>query len=136
MPTPGSSTGGRYHRSGDVGYVEDGLVVHLGRRRHVIDTADGPLASVAVEGPVAASTGRQVAAVGVGPAGAQVVCLVVEGGGRLRVAGQALRDAVRAAGPHRVAAVLEGPLPVDRRHQSKVDRTALAADAAGFLAGR
>ena len=128
--------GKRYHRTGDVGYLEDGLVVHLGRRRHVIDTADGPLASVAVEGPVAAATGRQVAAVGVGPAGAQVVCLVVEGGGHLRVAGRARRDAVRAACLHRVAAVLEGPLPVDRRHRSKVDRTGLAADAAAFLAGR
>jgi acyl-coenzyme A synthetase/AMP-(fatty) acid ligase/pimeloyl-ACP methyl ester carboxylesterase len=128
--------GRRYHRTGDIGYVEDGLVVHLGRRRHVIDTAGGLLASVAVEGPVAAATGRQVAAVGIGPAGTQVVCLVVEGGGRLRVAGRPLRDAVRSAGPDRVAAVLEGPLPVDRRHQSKVDRMALAADAAVFLAGR
>ena len=37
----------RYHRTGDVGYVHDGLVFHLGRRRHVLDTGDGPLASVA-----------------------------------------------------------------------------------------
>jgi len=129
-------SGRRFHRTGDVGYLEDGLVVHLGRRRHVIDTADGPLASVAVEGPVATATGRQVAAVGVGPAGAQVVCLVVEGGGRLRVAGRSLRDTARAAGPQRIAAVLEGPLPVDHRHRSKVDRTALADDVTGFLAGR
>ena len=128
--------GRRFHRTGDVGYLEDGLVVHLGRRRHVVDTADGPLASVAVEGPVTAAVGRPVAAVGVGPAGDQVLCVVVDGPGRLRVAPRTVRDAVREACGHRVAAVLEGPLPVDRRHQSKIDRTLLAGDAAGFLAGR
>ena len=128
--------GTRFHRTGDVGYVEDGLVVHLGRRRHVIDTAGGPLASVAVEGPVTAATGRTAAAVGVGPAGSQVLVVVVEGDGPVRVAGGPLRDAVRAACGHRVAAVLEAPLPVDRRHRSKIDRTALAVTAAGFLAGR
>ena len=128
--------GRRFHRTGDVGYLEDGLVMHLGRRRHVVEVPGGPLASVAVEGPVASALGRQVAAVGIGPAGSQALCLVVEGGGRLRVAGRELRDAARRACPHRVAAVLEGALPVDRRHRSKVDRTTLAADASGFLAGR
>ena len=128
--------GMRFHRTGDVGYLEDGLVMHLGRRRHVVHTASGPLASVAVEGPVATATGRQVAAVGVGPAGRQVLCLVLGGTGRLRVADAALRAAARGAVPHPVAAVLEGPLPVDRRHRSKVDRTALADTVAGFLAGR
>jgi hypothetical protein len=29
-----------------------------------------------------------------------------------------------------------GPLPVDRRHESKVDRTSLGAEAGRFLAGR
>jgi len=43
---------------------------------------------------------------------------------------------VRAASVHRVAAVLVGPLPVDRRHESKVDRAALGAEAGRFLAGR
>ena len=128
--------GVRYHRTGDVGYVEDGLLMHLGRRRHVITTAEGPLASVAIEGPVATATGRTAAAVGVGPTGAQVLCVVLEGSGDLRVASTTRRDAVREACPHRIAAVLEGRLPVDRRHQSKIDRTALAADVTDFLAGR
>jgi acyl-CoA synthetase (AMP-forming)/AMP-acid ligase II/pimeloyl-ACP methyl ester carboxylesterase len=126
----------RFHRTGDVGYLEDGLVMHLGRRCHVIDTASGPLASVAVEGPVAAATGRLIAAVGVGPAGGQVLCVVVGGDGSLRVAGPDLRAEVRASCAHRIAAVLEGTLPVDRRHQSKIDRTALGSDVAAFLAGR
>ena len=128
--------GVRYHRTGDVGYVEDGLLMHLGRRRHVIATAEGPLASVAIEGPVAAATGRTAAAVGVGPTGTQVLCVVVEGTGDLRVASITVRNAAREACPHRIAAVLEGRLPVDRRHQSKIDRTALAADVTDFLAGR
>lgn len=126
----------RYHRTGDVGYVHDGLVFHLGRRRHVIETADGPLASVAIEEPVRAAVGRPVVAVGIGPAGSQVVCLVVDGPGRLAVAEHDLRTAVRAISPHRIASVLTGPLPVDRRHESKVDRTALGAEAGRFLAGR
>jgi acyl-CoA synthetase (AMP-forming)/AMP-acid ligase II len=126
----------RYHRTGDVGYFEDGLVIHLGRRKHVIDTATGPVASVAVEGPIATATGRLIGAVGVGPPGAQVLCVVVEGDGPLRVAGSDLRSEVRASCAHRVAAVLEGTLPVDRRHQSKIDRTALGSDVAAFLAGR
>jgi len=74
--------------------------------------------------------------VGVGPPGSEVLCIVVEASGPMRVAARSLRDAVRDASTHRVAAVLEAPLPVDRRHQSKIDRTALAEDAAGFLAGR
>jgi olefin beta-lactone synthetase len=126
----------RYHRTGDVGYLEDGLVMHLGRRRHVIDTTSGPLASVAVEGPVAEATSRLIAAVGVGPPGGQVLCIVVGGDGSLRVAGSELRSEVRASCTHHVAAVLEGTLPVDRRHQSKIDRTALGSDVATFLAGR
>ena len=131
-----SHDGLRYHRTGDVGYLHDGLVFHLGRRRHVIDAPNGPLASVALEEPVRAGIGRPVAAVGIGPIGSQVVCLVVDGPGRLTVADHELRTAVRAASVHQVAAVLVGPLPVDRRHESKVDRSALRAEAGRFLAGR
>ena len=97
--------GRRYHRTGDVGYVHDGLVFHLGRRRHVLDTPSGPLASVAVEEPVRAAVGRPVAAVGVGPTGTQVVCLVVDGPGHLAVADGGLRSEVRAAAEVPVAAV-------------------------------
>ena len=128
--------GCRYHRTGDVGYVHGGLVFHLGRRTHVLDTAGGPLASVAVEEPVRTAVARSVAAVGIGPAGAQVVCLVVDGPDGLEVAGADLRAVVRASAPVAVAAVLVGRLPVDRRHESKIDRTALAVDAGRLLAGR
>jgi olefin beta-lactone synthetase len=128
--------GRRFHRTGDVGYLEGGRLFHLGRRAHVITAASGPLASVAIEGPVATRLGRDVAAVGVGPDGAQVLCLVVDGSAPLSLADASTRVLARAATPHRVAAVLETRLPLDHRHQSKVDRSTLARSVASLLAGR
>ena len=129
--------GRRFHRTHDVGYRDaDGRLFQLGRAQHVIHGADGPITCVALEQPVAAVVRRPVAAVGVGPVGTQVITIVVDGPGRLRLASPALAATVRAASVEPVAAILEGPLPVDVRHQSKVDRTTLAAAAAAFLAGR
>ena len=126
-----------FHRTLDVGYRDgDGRLFQLGRAQHVVSTAAGPRASVALEQPVAASTGRSVAAVGIGPSGTQVIAVVVDTPGRLRLATPELATTVRAASDEPIAAVLQGPCPVDIRHQSKVDRTRLAADAAAFLAGR
>ena len=79
------------------------------------------------------------ACVGVGPAGAQVVAMVVVPvsgaavGDQLTLADDSLAAAVRAAvGP--VAAVLTtGRLPVDIRHNSKIDRTELARRVGDFL---
>jgi len=124
------------HRTGDVGYLCDGLLFHLGRRQHVIFSASGPVASVAAETPVAEAIGRRVAAVGIGPRGAQVLALVVENSDRLDLAPVALRTRVRDVCGVPVAAVLQGPLPLDRRHQSKIDRTSLGRDVAELLAGR
>jgi hypothetical protein len=76
----------------------------------------------------------QAAAVGVGPVGNQQVVVILETN---RVVDLALIDEVRALALVPVAAVLAQPsLPVDIRHRSKVDRTALAAWAAQTLAGR
>jgi olefin beta-lactone synthetase len=126
------------HRTGDVGYLDpDGRLFQLGRRQHVVTTARGPVASVAAEQPLAAVLGRPAAVVGVGPDGTQALVVVVDTPGRgLRLADLDLTDRVRTSSRHDVAAVLEGPLPVDIRHQSKVDRGALAREAAAFLAGR
>jgi acyl-coenzyme A synthetase/AMP-(fatty) acid ligase/pimeloyl-ACP methyl ester carboxylesterase len=129
--------GTTFHRTQDVGYRDgDGRVFQLGRARHVVHTTGGPRASVALEQPVAAATGRSVAAVGVGPRGAQVVAIVVDAPGRLRLAPAGLTRTVRSASAEPVAAVVEGPLPVDIRHRSKIDRSGLAADVSSFLAGR
>jgi acyl-CoA synthetase (AMP-forming)/AMP-acid ligase II len=128
--------GQRFHRTGDVGYLSGGVLFQLGRAQHVIHTKEGALASVAVEEPVAATLGRPVAAVGVGPAGSSVVALVIDGEGHLRLASDRLSKTARTAATCHVAAVLEGRLPTDRRHQSKVDRTRLATQVAALLAGR
>nr|WP_249419842.1 alpha/beta fold hydrolase [Rhabdothermincola salaria] len=129
--------GRRFHRTGDVGYADDeGRLFQLGRLAHVVWSDPEPLASVAVEQPIAEALGRPVAAVGVGPVGNQVLVVVVDQPGRLGLADATTTDAVRAAAAHPVAAVLAGPLPVDVRHRSKVDRAALAAAADALLAGR
>lgn len=128
--------GRRFHRTGDVGYLWHSELFQLGRTRHVLHTADGPLASVAVEEPVAEALACGVAAVAVGPRGASVVALVLEDRRVLTLAPTELAERARAAAPCQVAAVLTGPLPTDRRHHSKVDRTELARLVGTVLAGR
>jgi acyl-coenzyme A synthetase/AMP-(fatty) acid ligase len=133
-----------WHRTGDVGSLDEtGQLWIGGRLEHVIETMDGPIMPVGLE--QAAERLPQVeraAAVGVGPTGAQVVVMVIE---RLDNRANGLADtelttAVRAAvsnlAPVDVAAVLSASqLPVDKRHNSKVDRRRLADWAARVLAG-
>ncbi|SDX41370.1 Acyl-CoA synthetase (AMP-forming)/AMP-acid ligase II [Geodermatophilus africanus] len=134
-----------WHRTGDVGHLDaDGRLWIEGRLQHVIPTASGPVTPVGIEQRVEGLPGvAAAAAVGVGPIGAQVVVVVVvpsgrrtRPGGRPALAGTDLVDAVRAAAGVEVAAVLTtSRLPVDVRHQSKVDRAAVARRAARVLAG-
>lgn len=131
-----------WHRSGDVGHLDaDGRLWIQGRIGHVITTASGPVTPVGIEHAVGSLPGVALAAVvGVGPAGTQQVIVVVvptSGTGRPGVAGEDLADRVRAeAGDVDVAAVLMVPsLPVDKRHNSKIDRTRVARWAERVLAG-
>ena len=126
----------RFHRTGDVGYLSGGVLFHLGRRAHVITSSHGPIASVAVEEKVRNAVGLEVAAVGVGPVGAQVLIVVTSGSKALQLAPCDTAEAVRNATDLQVAAVLQGTLPLDSRHRSKIDRSALARQASDFLAGR
>ena len=79
------------------------------------------------------------AVVGVGPSGVQQTVAVVQVddiGKSPRLAGLHRIDAARAAVDHDLVAVFEVPaLPVDRRHNAKIDRTAVAEWAATALAG-
>ncbi len=127
-----------WHRTGDVGHVDaDGNLWIEGRVVHLVHTVDGPVSPVPLE--VAAETVPGVAraaAVGIGPIGVQQVVMVVEGE-RDEQASAELTAAVRAAvAPQRVAAVWTARLPVDIRHNAKIDRTALAATMARRLSGR
>ena len=104
---------------------------------HVVQTADGPVTPVPLEIAVAAATGLRCAVTGVGPPGCEQVVVVVEREGK---AGLAPRDVDRSIGrrsaPQPVAAVLSVPkLPVDRRHNSKIDRSRLGRWAGALLSG-
>jgi acyl-CoA synthetase (AMP-forming)/AMP-acid ligase II len=139
-PNPG------WHRTGDVGHLDaDGRLWIEGRLQHVITTAAGVVTPVGIEQRVEVLPGvSAAAAAGVGPAGAQVVVVVtVPSGGRsgrrrhrLGLADSQTADAVRAVAGVDLAAVLTAArLPVDIRHQSKVDRSEVARRAARLLAG-
>ena len=121
------------HGTGDVGHLDDaGRLWVQGRLAHVVTTADGPVTPVGVEQRVLALPGvRAAACVGVGPAGAQVVVVVVvpdlAPARRELLAGPELTLQVRnVAGVPVAAALLRSDLPVDVRHNSKIDRAELS----------
>lgn len=141
-----------WHRTGDVGHLDfSGLLWVEGRLPHVVVTPGGPVTPYAVEDRVRRLPGvLDAALVGVGPAGtAQAVVVVVPeerqgpvarvlgarpGGGAMAPAGLAAR--VREVAGVPVAAVLVRDwVPVDVRHASKVDRSALAQWAEVLLHG-
>jgi acyl-coenzyme A synthetase/AMP-(fatty) acid ligase/pimeloyl-ACP methyl ester carboxylesterase len=131
-----------WHRSGDVGHFDDnGRLWIEGRMGHIVTTPEGPVTPIGIEHEVSSIPGIAAAAVvGVGPAGTQHVVVVVTPQPRPRrasLADEALADAVRARIPSTdVAAVLVAPvLPVDKRHNSKIDRTRIARWADRVLAG-
>ncbi|WP_156223525.1 alpha/beta fold hydrolase [Pseudactinotalea suaedae] len=133
--------GGRWHRTGDVGHLDvEGRLWIEGRLAHVITNPEGPLGPVGPEQEIErAAVVRRAAVVGVGPAGVQHAVAVVETHPQARRAGlapAALADQVRAACGTPLVAVLVVPeLPTDIRHNSKIDRAALAAWAQRLLAG-
>jgi acyl-CoA synthetase (AMP-forming)/AMP-acid ligase II/pimeloyl-ACP methyl ester carboxylesterase len=130
-----------WHRSGDVGHLDaEGRLWVEGRLSHVILTSSGFVTPVGLEQRVeTVPEVRLAAAVGVGPPGVEQVVLVVETGPTARRAALAplrLADDVRRVAGVDVAAVLAVPaLPVDIRHNSKIDRARVARWAAGVLAG-
>jgi olefin beta-lactone synthetase len=141
-----SSRDAGWHRSGDVGHLDpDGRLWVEGRLAHVISTAAGVVTPVGVERSVEQIEHvAMAAAVGVGPPGAQALVVVVATdppAGRPQLAPLTLvdrvREAVGAAVGVDVAAVIAVPaLPVDVRHESKIDRAEVARQAERLLAGR
>jgi acyl-coenzyme A synthetase/AMP-(fatty) acid ligase len=131
----------RWHRTGDVGHLDDsGRLWVEGRLPHVITTADGILTPVGPEQRIESVPAvSRAAVVGIGPIGTQQVVAIVETlvpARRVALADAELVATVRAAGTLPLAAVLVVPrLPTDIRHNSKIDRSGLAAWAARILAG-
>jgi acyl-coenzyme A synthetase/AMP-(fatty) acid ligase/pimeloyl-ACP methyl ester carboxylesterase len=131
-----------WHRSGDVGHFDsDGRLWIQGRIGHVITTTVGPVTPVGIEHGVAKLDDvHEAAVVGVGPVGTQQVVVVVTPVDQIRrpdLASLDLADRVRGvAGSIDVAAVLTVPsMPVDKRHNSKIDRTRIAGWAEAVLSG-
>ncbi len=131
---------GAWHRSGDVGHVDaDGRLWVEGRAVHLIHGVDGPITPVPVERVVERALGvARCAAVGVGPVGSQQLVVVLEDPAAVAGAAEAeVADAVRSIVDLPIAAVLTAPsLPVDIRHNAKIDRAVVAEWADGVLAGR
>lgn len=128
-----------WHATGDVGHLDDaGRLWVGGRIGHVIAADHGAVTPVRLEQQIETlDEVRAAAVVGVGPRGAQQIVAVVETGTkRPRLADTALVDAVRSVAGDDIVAVLEvGAIPVDRRHNSKIDRSRLGEWAGRVLAG-
>ncbi|KAA9085371.1 alpha/beta fold hydrolase [Microbacterium radiodurans] len=137
----GADTGHRWHRTGDVGHLDaDGRLWIEGRLPHVVTTAQGPVTPVGPEQQVeTVDAVRRAAVIGVGPRGRQVCVAVIEtvaGARRPGLAPADVADLVRSASMQPLTAVLVVPsLPTDIRHNSKIDRSRLAAWAERVLAG-
>ncbi len=136
-----SSRDAGWHRTGDVGHLDgQGRLWIEGRLAHVVVTLAGVVTPVGIERRVERLAAvRAAAVVGVGSRGSQQVVVVVvpaDGAARPPLAELSLTDAVREVAGVDLAAVLVAPeLPVDIRHNSKVDRAALARWASRVLAG-
>ena len=128
-----------WHRTGDVGHLDsNGRLWIEGRLGNVITTPAGVVTPVAPEQRMERLDAVRLAAVvGVGPAGRQVIVAVVEA--PLQVSGVAsleLSDTLRqAAGIDFAAVLVVDSLPVDIRHNSKIDRGRVAEWASEVLAG-
>ena len=129
-----------WHRTGDIGHLDAGSNLWIeGRVVHLVHTPNGPVAPVPVEIAAEGVAGvRRAAAVGVGPHGVQQVVVVVEtDAGTDGPAPVALAAAVReSCAPLTLAAVwTTKQLPVDIRHNAKIDRTALGRTMERVLSG-
>ena len=127
-----SSRNPGWHRTGDVGHLdEQGRLWVEGRLVHVITTASGPVTPVGIEQRIEAATGvGSAAVVGVGPVGTQQIVAVLalpDAARRRPLADPALAAAAReAAGVPLAAVLVSRELPVDIRHQAKIDRRRVA----------
>ena len=135
------SDGFTWHRTGDVGHIDgDGNLWIEGRVVHMIHTADGSMTPVPLEVACEKISGvKRAAAVGIGDKGVQQLVMVLETDqAKEDPAPDQLAAQVREAlaGLDVVAIWETKKLPVDIRHNSKIDRTALAQKMQKVLSGR
>ena len=118
--------GREWHRTGDVGHVQDGLFVE-GRIAHVIEIDDTQVTPVPIEQAVEEILpGVTAAAVGATTHGQHTLVVVLCDGASTGVADLATEKIVRSVAPQVTTVLYKKALPVDRRHNSKIDRIALS----------
>lgn len=136
-----SLDGLQWHRTGDIGHLDEhGRLWIEGRTQHVVTPPTGAFGPGGPEDQIQRLPEiNRVAIVGVGPRGTQAVVAVVEPHDTSLKPGLApteLTDAVRTATNTELAAVLvTDKVPVDIRHNSKINRPVLAKWAGQVLAG-
>jgi acyl-coenzyme A synthetase/AMP-(fatty) acid ligase len=125
--------GKEWHRTGDVGHIDNGLFIE-GRIAHVITVGETKLTPVPMEqGVENLLPGVTAAAVAVPAGNSSAVVVVLSDGETDGAADPAIEQKVRQVVPDVVAVLFKKKLPVDRRHNSKIDRTALGVWAAEQL---
>lgn len=128
-----------WHRTGDVGYFdEQGRFWYCGRKSQRVETSAGPLYTECVEAIYNAhSAVRRSALVGVGVKGKQTPVMIIEKDGQLSDADEKqLRGLFPVDDDSPVIGdcfVVDWPLPVDIRHNAKINREQLAVWAATQL---
>lgn len=134
-----------YHRIGDVGYLDEaGRLWFCGRKAHIVDTREGRMFSVCCEAILDEHPDvYRTALVGLGPKPNQRPVIVVEPEPGRFPATAADRERFTAelralATSHPLTAAIETflfhpSLPVDTRHNVKINREALAIWAAGQI---
>jgi acyl-CoA synthetase (AMP-forming)/AMP-acid ligase II len=129
-----------WHRTGDVGYLdEQGWFWYCGRKSQRVETVSGPLYTECVEAVFSTHPAvRRCALVGVGPRGMELPVLVVECA--REYAGEELqREILQFAQLSPITraiqfALVHPRLPVDVRHNAKINREYLAQWAAKQIA--
>jgi len=139
---PGRNGRAFYHRMGDLGRFDPkGGLWFCGRKAHRVVTRSGLLLSDCCEGIFNAHPAVfRTALVGVGPPGDQtpVLCVELEPGARPADRESLRRELLERASAHPMtrsirAVLFHNAFPVDRRHNAKIDRPALARWAARRL---
>jgi acyl-CoA synthetase (AMP-forming)/AMP-acid ligase II len=131
-----------WHRTGDVGYLDQrGRFWYCGRKSQRVETSAFTMYTEIYEAAFNKHPAvRRSALVGVGPRGDQKPVMILEVNGPLTSVQQSelqqiLQDESRA-GPEGEVMIVDWPLPVDIRHNAKINREKLAAWAAAQLADR
>ena len=125
--------GGVWHRMGDIGrFDEQGRLWFLGRKSQRVRTAEGDLYADQCEAVLGAGMQARVAVVGVGEPGRAEPVAVLENASMAEELVNSANRAPCTSGIRRFL-VHGGPLPVDSRHNAKIQRERLAAWAAAKL---